>query len=1053
MKLGLLHSLFFLVLLTACQVKEKSGSGLISGHVPSSNNFTVNNPVAKTYIAGENLDIVLSFPWDVTVTGTPQLSLTIGATARFANYTSGTGTKTLTFRYPIVMADNDNNGITVNSLGLNGGTLQFDQNGVMTNCNIASVTTRTFSNVLVDNANASITTFALTTVPGYYRLGNQITFLATFDEPVIVTGTPQVSVNLGSGPVLANYTGGTGTSSLAFSFTIGASNIDENGYTITNSIQLNGGTIRDAVNNNAGLTFNATSANTASSNVRINGDVPYIVSVLPPADGTYPSATALDFKIEFNREVTVSNTPYLPLRIGSNTRRANYLSGTGTKILTFQYVTVPGDSDTDGIEIVPTAPGLPPSITQDTGNILGAAPGTTTSYFNPLNNFFTTPSLANIRINSIQPQPISVTRALDTTIPVWGSAAPDNIWNIGQELLITVGFNTPMYVTQTGGAPRLPITIGATVKNAAYYSGGDGQTALVFRYVIEEGDLDNDGSIGVGNLDIPVGSTIVDSTNTNTLTALPVASITSTTIDGVRPTVASVTAPANNTYSSYRPNMDFIVNWSEPVNATAINLNFTAYATNATFSAATITTGNQTAAVTVRHAHSTIENLEDLDGITLANNGISAATVTDQVGNAANVFTIGTLPNTAGVLLDTKAPSIEGPIVGPADGTYVFGEQLNFSVTFDESVTIAAAYPAINTRIGGVNRSAAAFAAGTGLTHTFRYTIGAGLQDDVDGIEITATAMTNLTSVRDAGLNPAVSTVPIITYPNVFVNSMRPAVQASSTVPSNGIYVVSGTGPLSTLSFSLVFDKIVNVTGVPQVPITLNVGGTVYADYVSGTGTNTLLFEYDILAANLDLNGIGRGANLNFPGGASIRDTIGTGNTADPSLAAVVLTNNSNGIIIAPNISVWKRAGSNTNLSGMTSGPALSGGGAFNGTHDEYDGVSDSLVVGSATTIDSACMSTYIESFAPTQNLLNNLITITDNTSDYTLSGAGSFSGGPVVALPFNTNHKFCYVQSTTLGAGSELVNSNYGSRVGDIILGNGLSAAQRTHILSILAP
>ena len=65
--------------------------------------------------------------------------------------------------------------------------------------------------------------------------------------------------------------------------------------------------------------------------------------------------------------------------------------------------------------------------------------------------------------------------------------------------------------------------------------------------------------------------------------------------------------------------------------------------------------------------------------------------------------------------------------------------------------------------------------------------------------------------------------------------------------------------------------EVVIVTGTPR--LQLNIGGTlVQANYVSGSGTNTLLFNYTIVAGNTDANGISINANALTLNGGTIRD-------------------------------------------------------------------------------------------------------------------------------------------------------------------------------------
>ncbi|QSS98138.1 T9SS type A sorting domain-containing protein [Psychroflexus sp. ALD_RP9] len=92
---------------------------------PVINNVSV--PSNDTYDVGENLDFTVNFNENITVNtsgGTPQLALTIGSTTRQAVYQSGSGTQDIVFRYAVQNGDIDVDGITVNSLSANGGTLQ-----------------------------------------------------------------------------------------------------------------------------------------------------------------------------------------------------------------------------------------------------------------------------------------------------------------------------------------------------------------------------------------------------------------------------------------------------------------------------------------------------------------------------------------------------------------------------------------------------------------------------------------------------------------------------------------------------------------------------------------------------------------------------------------------------------------------------------------------------------------------------------------------------------------------------------------------------------------
>ncbi len=75
-------------------------------------------PVANTYGAGETIQVEISFDAPVTVTGAPQLTLTIGSVERQASYTSGSGGTSLTFSYEVQPTDSDADGIAVGAPAL-----------------------------------------------------------------------------------------------------------------------------------------------------------------------------------------------------------------------------------------------------------------------------------------------------------------------------------------------------------------------------------------------------------------------------------------------------------------------------------------------------------------------------------------------------------------------------------------------------------------------------------------------------------------------------------------------------------------------------------------------------------------------------------------------------------------------------------------------------------------------------------------------------------------------------------------------------------------------
>jgi hypothetical protein len=74
-----------------------------------------------------------------------------------------------------------------------------------------------------------------------YRTGGQLVFTAVMTEPVVVTGVPCIRIVVGSTTRLARFSGGSGTSTLTFSYTVTRKDRDADGITVLNRIRLPAG--------------------------------------------------------------------------------------------------------------------------------------------------------------------------------------------------------------------------------------------------------------------------------------------------------------------------------------------------------------------------------------------------------------------------------------------------------------------------------------------------------------------------------------------------------------------------------------------------------------------------------------------------------------------------------------------------------------------------------------------------------------------------------------------------------------------------------------------
>lgn len=155
-------------------------------------------------------------------------------------------------------------------------------------------------------------------------------------------------------PYFQTFTASGGTAPYTYDLT--GSNLGGMGFnTATGTLsgtRPSGGVVSfnvSATDSTGGGTF------TVVSSYSINfAAAPAVTSVLVPANGVYGVGISLDrltFQVQFDQAVTVSGTPTLPVIVGSTTQAANYVSGSGSSVLTFSYVIQAGDLDTDGVAL------------------------------------------------------------------------------------------------------------------------------------------------------------------------------------------------------------------------------------------------------------------------------------------------------------------------------------------------------------------------------------------------------------------------------------------------------------------------------------------------------------------------------------------------------------------------------------------------------------------------------------------------------------------------------------------------------------------------------
>ena len=311
----------------------------------------------ETYAIGDEIKVAVTFGEDVTVTGSPKLRLELALDNKQATYSSTDGDKVI-FTYTVESGDRAPSGVSFryNALFLSGGTIKDDAGNDAT---LTLPVGAALSGHKVDGVAPTVSLVDLISVTPHdltYRPGDRIQVAINFSKPVTVTGTPQLTLNIGGTSRDAGY-GSTDASVVTFAYDVVSEDSDTDGVSIdANSLALNDGTIKDRVGNSANLSHVAVADDPdhlVSGSPR-DTDAPVVQSISitsdPGDDATYGAGDEIEVTVTFSEDVTVTGTPQIELDIGGSAKTASYDSTDGDDV-TFTYTVAIGDSDDDGIAI------------------------------------------------------------------------------------------------------------------------------------------------------------------------------------------------------------------------------------------------------------------------------------------------------------------------------------------------------------------------------------------------------------------------------------------------------------------------------------------------------------------------------------------------------------------------------------------------------------------------------------------------------------------------------------------------------------------------------
>ncbi len=880
---------------------------VIDTNVAYPTNVTATGTANGIYTVDEVIDVEVTFSEVVDVTGTPQMTMETGTTDRVINYTGGSGGSVLTFRYTVLAGDTSVGlDYTVAAVIVLGGTIVTNSNGLPAALALpaAGAANSLGDNkaIVIDTTSSVITAVSSGIADGSYKAGDVIAITVTFNEVMdVIGGTPILTLETGatttSQPV--NYSSGTASNTLTFNYTVQAGDTSADlQYLATTALALGGGFIRDAAGNNADLTLPIfVSANSLAGNkaLVIDTAVPTVTNVTSNlAAGTYTTGQVVDVRVTFSESVDVAlGTPRILMDNGAAGVYGTYISGSGTTELLFNYTVLAGDVNTDLDYNALDSLELNGATILDTA--LNAADRTLVTPGNP---------------TSLADNEAIVIDTIAATVNFVSSTTPNGTYAQPTLIPVTIEFSEVVYVT---GSPYIVIDTGATTTSYnATYASGDGTNTLTFNYTVQVDDDSADLNYLATNSLVLNAGTIKDFATNNVALTLPALAGADSLFGRkdivINTNVASVTAVSstevNGNYTT-AATLDITVTFSEAVDVTGSPQLL--LETGATDRQAIYTGGTGTATLTFEYTVVAGDISLDLDyvatgSLTLNGGTIKNAATTDAVLTLAAPAAAGSLGNNKALVISTDSPTVTNVTSAKANATYTAPEVIDITVTFSEPVDVGGApYLVINTGATTTSYNAP-YLSGTGsATITFRYTVQAN--DNSTDLDYAAVGSLVLNAgTIDSVVNNA-ATLTLVApgaagslgnNKAIIIDGVSPAVTGVASNLAAGTYT---TGQV--IDIRVTFSENVNVAvATPRILIANGAAG-VYANYVSGTGSTELLFNYTVLAgdthADLDYNATNA---LEF-NGATIKDAIG--NNADltlPALAAAGSLSDNEAIVI-----------------------------------------------------------------------------------------------------------------------------------------------------------
>ena len=567
--------------------------------------------------------------------------------------------------------------------------------------------------VVMDVTPPAVTTVEISSDPGsdgIYAAEDEIAVTVTFSETVVVSRTPQLTLEVGGEGRAADYESGTGTVALVFAYEVADGVSDDVGVSIgADSLRLNGGTIRDRAGNPAVLTHGAVG-------IRPGHQVDGVKPELVETGGAVVDGASL--RLTYSEPLDGTSMPpesAFTVTGGDQRRTATGLAVFGNMVeLTLEPAVEHGEERFRVSYRVPTGAGESP-LRDTVGNKAGR--------------------LSNVPVTNETPD---TTPPEVSKIEISSDPGSDRIYAAGDEIQVTVTFSETVEVT---GRQGLQIELGGGSRTADY-RGGAGTEALVFGYEVAERESDTDG-VGV-EADSLSGGTIRDEAqNPAVLNHEGLSADSGHKVDGVKPRLAASGGAVVN-------GKTLTFTFDEPLSGSSIP----------EAGDFTVSGGDQARTVSrVAVRGAAVELTLDV-GAEHGEAGIQVSytpwnnPIRDVPGNEAEAPSQEPVRNDTP---DTTPPAVSSLAISSnpgADQTYAAGDEIEVTVRFSETLEVEGT-PQLRLRVGSRTRTAGYLRGTDTAVLVFGYEVAGG-DEDTDGVGIEAGRIAlNGGTIKDEADNPA----------------------------------------------------------------------------------------------------------------------------------------------------------------------------------------------------------------------------------------------------------------------------------------------------------